>query len=36
MQLLQISRIEFSMEEAIDIRGGIGDILGSGERTQIR
>jgi len=24
------------MEEAIDIKGGIGDILGSGERTQIR
>jgi hypothetical protein len=39
MQLLQISRIEFSMEEAIDIRGVIRDILGPGERmvlSQIR
>ena len=40
MQLLQISRIEFSMEEVIDIGVGvIRDILGPGERmvlSQIR
>ena len=32
MQLLQI---EFSMEEAIDIRGCIRDILGPGERMEL-